>query len=115
MNDSEIDYKSSVAPDIKYNILPEHIRAAMWRYIEFGVLPGHFLRAVIQDKLVESFGKADEVNEARMFDIANFMYNEAPHPCRGSKEKMIEWNKLGGLRGLRDQDKAAKEKKPNGI
>ena len=78
---------------INYGLLPAHIRYSMKRYIEDGVRPGDFLTAVICDKLVDSFVKADDVNIACMFEIAGFMYNEAPSVCRGSKEKLEAWMK----------------------
>jgi len=76
---------------INYDLLPEHIRGGMRKYIEEGVHPGSFLTAVICDKLVDSFMLADETNTACMFSIAKFMYLEAPMLCRGSKEKMDAW------------------------
>ena len=82
---------------IDYDKLPEHIRGGMQRYIDDGILPGSFLQAVIKDQLVESFSLADETNIERMFDIAGFMYNEAPRGCRGSKEVMMKWHEKGGL------------------
>jgi len=84
---------------MNYELLPEHIKGGMKRYIEEGICPGNFLTAVIQDKLVDSFAIADEINTIKMFDIAKFMYMEAPMACRGSKEKMDEWIKKGGLNG----------------
>jgi len=83
----------SMSMTINYNLLPAHIRGGMKRYIEDGIQPGNFLTAVICDKLVESFAQADDVNIACMFEIAGFMYNEAPSVCRGSKEKMEAWMK----------------------
>jgi len=63
----------------------------MRRYIEEGALPGSFLRAVICNKLVEAFAQADSTNILRLFDYADFLYNEVPSPCWGSEEKMLEW------------------------
>ncbi len=76
-----------------YDLLPEHIREGVKLYIEHGVLPGSFLRAVITNNLMESFGRADETNIRRMFDIVSFFYNEAPETCWGSKKKMERWVK----------------------
>ena len=81
---------------IDYDCLPIHIRGGVERYIEQGVQPGHFLAAVICNQLKESFMYADEYNTARMFDIVNFFYNEAPLGCQGSPKKMIAWMKQGG-------------------
>jgi len=76
---------------INYSRLPEHIRAEMKRYIENRVPPGDFLMAVLSNSLVESFGRADFNNRKRMFDIAGFLYNEAPARCWGSPEKVARW------------------------
>ena len=85
---------------INYEQLPEHIRGGMERYIEQGISPGSFLRAVLRDKLVESFSLADQTNIERMFDIASFMYNECPAACRGSSEVIKAWQAKGGLNGI---------------
>lgn len=85
---------------INYNLLPEHIRGGMKRYIEQGIIPGDFLQAIIQDKLVDSFERADETNITNMFNIAKFAYNEMPMGSRGSEETMFWWHEIGGLNGL---------------
>uniref|UniRef100_A0A6M3X6K0 Uncharacterized protein n=1 Tax=viral metagenome TaxID=1070528 RepID=A0A6M3X6K0_9ZZZZ len=90
---------------INYSILPEHIRDGAQRYIEDGVPPGGFLRAAFEDKLVSSFALADETNIQRMFDIAMFLYNEAPLTCRGSKEAVDNWIEIGGLNGRNIEEK----------
>jgi len=82
-----------------YDLLPEHIRGGMQRYIENGIPPGDFLQAVICNKLKESFECADDTNISRMFDIVRFMYNEVPSICWGSSERMTNWVKIGGLNG----------------
>lgn len=74
-----------------YNLLPEHIRGGVQRYIEDGILPGDFLKAVICNDLRESFARADEINMLRMFDIISFFYYEAPRGCWGAEEKMLDW------------------------
>lgn len=76
-----------------YDLLPEHIRGGVRRYVEEGIIPGDFLQAVIRNDLMESFSRADETNIARMFDIVSFFYNETPNACWGSEEKMLSWMK----------------------
>jgi len=85
---------------INYDSLPEHIQGGMERYIEQGIAPGDFLQAVIKNQLVDSFALADETNIRSMFDIASFMYNQAPLACRGSLEAMKAWQTKGGLNGI---------------
>ena len=74
-----------------YSKLPEHIQSSVQGYIEDHCPVESFLEAVICNDLKESFGRADEINIARMFDIVSFFYNEAPISCWGSKEKMNAW------------------------
>ena len=85
---------------INYEKIPEHIREAVQRYIEQGVLPGNFLQAVIRNDLIDSFARADDVNRSRLFDIVMFFYNEAPAGCWRSEEKMLAWHQKGGTRGI---------------
>jgi len=83
-----------------YSKLPTHIQYIIKEYIERGTPPGNFLTAVIQNKLKESFMYADDINIARMFDIVNFFYNEAPMGCWGSEKVMEDWMKRGGWEGI---------------
>ena len=79
---------------INYDILPEHIRAGVKRYIEQRIKPGAFLQAVISNNLIQSLVSADDINIRKITDILNFFYSEAPYECHGSAAKMIKW--LGG-------------------
>ena len=84
---------------INYGLIPKHIRGAVRRYIEQGVIPGQFLQAVIRNDLIDSFARADDVNRDRLFDIVRFFYNEAPAECWRSEKKMIAWHQKGGING----------------
>lgn len=85
--------------DINYDLLPEHIRPAVRRYIEEGTPVGGFLTAVITNNLSMAFGQADEINLSRLFDIVNFFWTEAPGPCWGSRDKMQAWMAHEGQKG----------------
>ena len=87
----EIKYKFIERKE--YDILPEHCREGMILYIEYGVIPGSFLTAVIENDLVHSFAYADDINIKRLFDYAGFLYNECPSQAWGSKEKVAAWAK----------------------
>lgn len=82
-----------------YSMLPEHIREGVKLYIEEGILPGLFLRAVICNNLKESFILADDINIEHLRDIISFFYYEAPYKCWGSPEKMRDWSNHNGLKG----------------
>jgi len=51
---------------------------------------GGFLTAVLQNKLVESFGRADQGNVAAMAQYANWIYNDCPGSAWREQE-MSEW------------------------
>ena len=87
------------AEDINYDLLPPHMQHSVREYIEKGHPVGNFLRAVLENKLVESFGRADQENLRAMYNWASFLYNEMPCEARGSKEAVDAWIKKGGLAG----------------
>jgi hypothetical protein len=82
---------------LNYQTMPGSLRPGTKLYIEQGILPGSFLRAVISNDLKESFAQADDINRLRMFEIVSWFYNEAPAPCWGSPEIMKAWQEAGGL------------------
>ena len=86
---------------LSYEKLPELLQAGVRRYIEKGILPGSFLRAVISNNLKESFAQADDENETRLKEIVGWFYWECPGPAWGSPEKMKEWKEQGGLKGIK--------------
>jgi len=71
--------------------VPVHTLPGLKRYIENHIEPGGFLSAVLSNDLKESFGRADQENREHLFDIVNFLYNEAPATCWGSPEKVKAW------------------------
>lgn len=98
--------------NIDYSKLPDHIRPGTQRYIENGILPGDFLKAVICNKLKESFMFADETNLLRMQDIILFFYNESPLACWGSERAMLAWAAKGGMIGARHEQETIEQSHP---
>lgn len=60
-------------------------------YVEYGIIPGSFVRAVLENNLSESFGRADIYNRAALFEIVQYVYSEIPHTIWGSKDKVDNW------------------------
>lgn len=85
--------------------LPEAMRGGLRRYLHDGVLPGSFLRAVLENDLVAAAGAADEKNRTLLFEYAAVLYNAFPArsggACWGSRQAVEDWAALGGLNGLR--------------
>ncbi len=76
---------------LRYERLPEGLRGGMQRYIEQGVPPGHFLTAALTNDLRGACERADDVNRHLLWEIVNWLYNEAPSPCWGSPAKFDAW------------------------
>lgn len=80
--------------------LPESVHHSAVTWVWFGVdLGGGFFTAIINNDLVEAFGRADN-NNARLMNVyANWLYNVAPSDSWGSEEVVKEWSEIGGLIG----------------
>ena len=84
---------------IDYTQLPEHMREGTQLWVEHGIMPGGFLTAVLENDLVGAFGKADLENRASMYIWCQWLFNEAPAGCWGSREQVTDWSQRGGLEG----------------
>lgn len=71
--------------------IPDYTLAAINRYVEERVPPSGFLSAVLENNLMEAFGRADENNRAALFEIVSYLYNDAPSACWGSPAKVSAW------------------------
>jgi hypothetical protein len=71
--------------------IPEHMFFALRRYVVEHRNVGGFLTAIIQNNLRESVALADEENIQNLPAYVNYLYNECPAECWGSKEKMEKW------------------------
>ncbi len=77
--------------DHYFKKIPDRTMAALKRYVEHRIQPGHFLTAVLENNLMESLGRADEDNRAAIFEICMYIYNEIPGLCHGSPERVRNW------------------------
>lgn len=73
--------------------VPIHDIDGLVRYAFEGVPVGDFLEAVLENNLMEAYGRADETNTYAMLQIVTFVYNYMPAPCHGSPEKVAAWIK----------------------
>jgi len=81
----------------QWHLIPEHMRGPLRRYIENGIQPGGFLLAVLCNDLMDACLRADATNINRLPDYVNFLYNSAPPPCFGARERVAKWIANGGL------------------
>lgn len=68
-------------------------------YLFYGLHPGSFLTAVVENDLVHACGKADHANQKLLVTYAGILYNDFPMGAWGSKEKVGQWIDKGGLYG----------------
>jgi hypothetical protein len=71
--------------------VPSHTLSGIERYIHERIEPGGFLRAVLENDLVQALGRADAANREALFDIVEYLYNHAPAKCWGSPERVAAW------------------------
>ena len=84
--------------------LPERMRPGILRYLNDGVIPGSFLKAVLENDLVGALGAADDTNRALIWHYTNMLYNAFPARglgCWGSPEAVQDWAAVGGLNGIK--------------
>jgi hypothetical protein len=85
---------------IDYSGLPEHLRHGVQAYVEHGREMGHFLTAVAEDDLFGAMFRADHTSRHRLYNIAIWFWNEPPSGCFGSKSRVADWQRKGGLQGI---------------
>ena len=101
---------ASLVSDAKDHMLeiPPHLVGGLRRYLELGMEPGHFLRAVIENNLREAVGRCsgdDHDVGQTLRALCQWFYTWAPSECWGSKEKRIKWQA--------DVSKLVKETRPD--
>ena len=80
-----------------WSLIPDHMIGGLRRYIENGVEPGGFLKALLGNDLKETFHRADDGNRRRVFEYLSFLYNYAPSDCWGSRDRVNAWMAHRGL------------------
>jgi len=74
-----------------YDAIPKRITEALERYEQDGILPGHFMQAVLSNNLFYAVSMADDNSCAALKQIVHYVYNEMPGNCWGSKDVVNEW------------------------
>jgi hypothetical protein len=77
--------------------MKDNTKQELLRYKEHGIPPGDFLYAVLTNNLLAAFGCADEQNALDMREIAMFVYDNLPAGCHGTRQRVADWIKQGGM------------------
>lgn len=83
-----------------WTLIPERMRGGLERWIEKGIVPGHFLCALLSNDLRGAVSHADVVNIRLLRNYVIFLHNYAPRDCWGGDEQFEAWTDKGGLDGL---------------
>ena len=75
----------------EYSDIRPDIREALDAWAGSARPVGGFLAAVLTNDLFGALGRADADNRAALFTICDYVYNELPSICWGSKEKVAAW------------------------
>ncbi len=83
----------------EYDNIPDAILLAINNHVLIGQHCGHFVTAVLSNDLIEAVNRADDECQKCLRSIVRYLYNRCPSGCWGSKKKMEEWRKNGGIEG----------------
>lgn len=76
--------------------LPVCMAEGVYNYLERGIPPGSFLRAVLENDLRGAAGNADANNKNKLYEWAAFCMNELPSLAWGRKLLVKQWIELKG-------------------
>lgn len=72
-------------------MIPKVIKDSLDRYVNEGIMPGSFLRAVLANDLASAVFNADSNNLAALKDIMLYIYNEVPSDAWGSTATVVDY------------------------
>jgi len=72
--------------------IPQITKESLDRYAR-GFPTGGFLKAVLENNLMEAMSSADASNREALYEIVMYVYNKMPMDCWGSPEKVKRWLK----------------------
>ena len=75
-------------PQVNYELIPEATMSSLQMYLEYGVNPGRFLTAVLENNLREAMGQADEDDLESLFHLVVYLYNEVSADAWGNRERV---------------------------
>ena len=78
--------------DINYATVPvDYMAGALQRYMEYGIEPGSFLRAVLSNDLRGAVARADAMNGVVISEWVVWMEGNLPEAAWGSAERYYNW------------------------
>jgi len=76
---------------LRLSNIPEYMHEGIINYLFYHVEPGDFLRNLLQNNLLGTFGNADSTNSSLIKEYILFFYKNVPIIVWGSEEKYNKW------------------------
>ncbi len=76
--------------------LPPHVEKGLRNFVTLGVVPGGFVRAVLENDLQAAVARADPESFAALKTVVNHVFNCLPGDSWGSREKVKLYSKKMG-------------------
>lgn len=70
-----------------------HLIGGLARYFNGGIMPGHFLSAVLMNDLQEATSRADMQTFVVLPRLMKLLYNHTPGCAHGSRDNINGWRK----------------------
>ena len=87
---TKMESVSNIAEEARYREglvragVPNHLHDGLVRYLVYGIRPGHFLTAVLENDLRAAVIRADAESRAALCEVVTFLHTEAPMFASGS-------------------------------
>jgi len=78
-------------PDDDWEKVPEGLHRGIRLWLDDGIVPGSFIRAVICNNLMDAFAFADDESRERLSSIVSFFYWSVPSHAWGSDRTFADW------------------------
>lgn len=82
--------------------VPRHMQDGLTRYLRYGIRPGSFLVAVLENDLSGAVERGDIQNQAALASYPLFLF-QMPVLCWGTREKVEAWLQAGREAAHREQ------------
>lgn len=68
------------------------VKASLDNWAERAWMPGDFLRAVLENDLMQAINRADAYNLGTIAQITRYIYTNLPGGCHGSPDRVRVWS-----------------------
>ena len=82
-----------------YGHIPRPLMESLRLYVDRGVSTGGFLRAVLENDLMQSIGRASEDSLDCLPKLCQLIYHCLPSNAHGDRERVARWIGRGGMMG----------------